>query len=376
MTEQQKTFTNGSHKIMPINNNSNNNFTLQKESNFQLMKSENGNLANFSFFSKEDKVSFYFYTVQQVQMWLSGEIPYSKDISSFNNLNPRLKRLIEEILGFFAPADGLVNASILRQLTNSKSSMELAFLFFQAANECVHQEVYGRFIKMFAKDVENEKRIFNMVNDVPCVRRKANFIKKYIDADIAPCLFNLAQACAEGIFFVSLFAIIFIFRRLGGMEAFIFANEQIQKDETTHRDYYCAKAEENGIKNYFKEALQIIEEAVDVEIEFIKYLLRDPIQEVDIDEIMGLTVENLSDYARLLADQILVFCGLEIRYNVSPKLSWMEDLGLQKKNNFYERKVGNYKKASFEDQFNWKKSIGMEDESAANGVEDPTEVEF
>ncbi len=358
-----------------------NSITIQrssnKKSNFLLMSSENHDLANFSFFAKDDKVAYYFYTVQQVQMWLSGEVPYVKDITSFNNLKPRLKLLVEEILGFFAPADGLVNASVMRQLENAKSSMELAFLFFQSANECVHQEVYGRFIKMYAADLENEKRIFNMVNNVECVKLKAEFIKKYIESDLPVCLRNLAQACTEGIFFVTLFAIIFYFRRLGVLDAFVFANEQIQKDECTHRDYYCAKAEENGIINHIKEALEIIEEAVKIEIEYIKFLLRTPIQDNDLDKTVGLTVENLTLYAKLLADQILIFCGLEIKYDVSPNLSWMKDLGLQKKNNFYERKVGNYKKNSFEDQYNWAKSIGQANtDEQINGVEDPDSIEF
>ena len=354
--------------------------TNTNTSSFSLMKGASVDRKNYSFFAIDDNLSYYFFSVQQVQMWLASEIPYTKDMSDYKKLTPRMQQLIDEILGFFATGDGLVNASVLRQMQSAKTSMEVGFLFFQGAIEVVHQQVYGLFIKMFSETPDKEERIFNMVNDVECVKLKADFITKYIDSDIPDCLRNLAQACAEGIFFVTLFAIIFFFRRLNVLEAFIFANEQISKDETVHRDYYCAKAEENNIINYAKEADAIIEEAIMIEIKYVKHLLRTPVQEDNLDQIMGLTVENLTAYIQLLADQIRVFCGLSIKYNSKPNLAWMPDLGLEHKNNFYERKVGNYKKGSLQTLLNWKASIGIESVDGKvkvhNGVENPESVIF
>ncbi len=345
----------------------------------QLLKDKKIDLQMFSFFSYNDKIAYYYFCVQQAQMWPASEIQYTKDKSDYDNkLTPRMRLLIDEILGFFAPGDGLVNASVVKQLSLAKNPMEVAFLLFQGAIEVVHQEVYGLFIKMFAKTPTREAEIFNMVNSIPCVKRKADFMVKYIDnEDIPDCIRKLAQACAEGIFFVTLFGIIFYFKRLNLLEAFIFANEQIQKDETTHRDYYCAKAEENGIKEHSKQAYEVIEEAISVETEYVQFLLRTPVQEGDLDKTTGLTVENFVAYIQQLADQILVFCGLEIRYHSKPNLSWMPDIGIEKKNNFYELKVGNYKKASLQTLLNWEDLIGMGDENKVlNGVEEPEKVDF
>jgi len=322
-----------------------------------LMLGNELNMSNYSFFSQSDDSSWNFYCIQQVQMWLSGEIPYSKDLDCFRNLPPRQKQVIEEILGFFSPADGLVSASIVRQLQSATTSIEVGFLFFQGAIESVHNEVYSLFIKMFASDPKDELRIFNMVRDIPCVGRKAAFIQKYIDSDIHVSLRCLAQACAEGIFFVTLFSVIFFFRKLGLLEAFVFANEQISKDETLHRDFFCAKAEEKGLREYMPAALEIIEEAVQIEEEYIRYLLREPIQSRELDDATGITVDNLVQLSQLLADQILVNCGAAVRYGASPNLPWMSDIGLQKKNNFYEKRVGSYKKGSLVNQLDWRRNI-------------------
>jgi ribonucleotide reductase beta subunit family protein with ferritin-like domain len=347
----------------------------EKKESYSLM---GGHLdsKSYSFFHNPDDTAWYFYSAQQVQMWSAGEIEYHKDMECFKNLSPRLRLLFEEILGFFAPGDGLVNASILRQMQSAKNSMEASFLAFQMADECVHAETYGRFIKMFSRTPKEEERIFSMVDNIECVKMKADFIKKYIDSDIHVSLRCLAQACAEGIFFVTLFSIIFFFRSKGIMEAFIFANEQISKDECLHRDYYLAKAEEYGIGDHPDEAKEIVQEALGIEKVYIEYLLRTPIQEGDMDKEMGLTVENLAEYSKLLADQIFVFCGLETVYNSKPSLPWMKDLGLQKKSNFYERSVGNYKKGSLAKQLDWKASIGMSDENVKTGVINPEEIDF
>lgn len=340
-----------------------------------LMKLD-GNGRDLSFFSQEDPISWFFYSAQQVQMWSAAEIEYQKDKKCFEELSPRLRILFEEILGFFAPGDAIVSASVMRQLQSAKNSMEIGFLNFQNANESVHAETYGRFIKMFARTPDEEQRIFSMVEDIDCIKMKADFIKKYIDSDIHISLRCLAQACAEGIFFVTLFSIIFFFRSKGIMEAFIFANEQISKDECLHRDYYCAKAEENGLSNYSEEAMEIVKEAVKIEKFYIEYILRTPIESAKSDEELGITVPNLVEYSQLLGDQILIFSGLKSIYNVKPSLPWMADLGLQKKNNFYERSVGNYKKGSLSKQLNWKESIGIGENAKLTGVIDPENVDF
>jgi ribonucleoside-diphosphate reductase subunit M2 len=343
------------------------------------VKVDANDLSYYSFFSKVDSDAYFCYSTQQAQMWIASEIPYTKDLTDYNKkLTPRMRKLIDIILGFFSPGDGLVNASVLNQMKAAKTQMEAAFLWWQGATEVVHQQVYGLFIKMFAGTLQREQEIFNMVNDIPCVKRKAEFIQKYIDADIPDCLRNLAQALVEGVFFVSLFAIIFYFRRLNLLEAFVFANEQISKDETLHRDYFCIRAEQNGIINYIKEAHEIVEEAISIETEYIEYLLKEPIQDGNLDELTGLTIPNLVDYVKLLADQILIYCGLEIKYNTKPQLSWMSDIGLEHKNNFYERKVGNYKKGSLQVLLNWEKLIGNGDESdkVTNGVIDFEKIAF
>lgn len=336
------------------------------------------NYSKSSFFSNPDDDAYDFYCTQQSQMWIAAEIPYIKDKSDYQNkLTPPMRTLIEKILGILGPIDGLINESVSKQMESSKTQMELAFETFQMAIEVVHNQTYGLFIEMFATTPKDRQRILNMADNILPIKRKADFIKKYIKADIPECLRQFAQACEEGIFLVGIFAVIFVFRRLNLLEAFVFANEQISKDETLHRDYFCMKANRNDISNYVKEAHEILEEAVSISINFIEYLLEEPIFTDNTGELIGFTVPNLTEYIKLLADQVLVYCDLEIKYNTTPKLSWMPDLGLVHKNNFYERKVGNYKKGALQTSTNWKKLIGMDEkDKIQNGVENFEDVDF
>src|SRR5205085_899138 len=91
-------------------------------------------------------------------------------------------------------------------------------------------------------DLESQNRVFSMIDTLPCVKAKGDYIEKYIYSDLSKGLRYVAAAVSEGIFFVTLFAIIFFFRGKNVLPNFIFMNEQISKDETLHRDYNCDRA--------------------------------------------------------------------------------------------------------------------------------------
>ncbi|CAH6418801.1 Ribonucleoside-diphosphate reductase small subunit [uncultured virus] len=336
----------------------------------------------YSMFPITDEIAWHYYCSQETQMWSAKEIDYPRDKKQFPLLKPRYQELYYDLLGFFAPGDGLVSTNVLRFIGECKTYSEMMFLVAQLFIEAVHSEAYGMSITAIIPDEKMQQRVFRMVDELPCVQAKAAYMKKYINSAKSESHRDIAAACTERIFFVTLFAIIFAMRKKtapdgskGILPGFIFLNEQVAKDETLHGDFYCDRARRRGLPPR-EEIMEIIGEAVKVEIEHMKYILRTPIDSAEEDAAAGITIEALSAYAARLGDQVLVLLGTSTHYNVDVELEWMGDISLSKKTNFYEGKVGSYKKMGLADALDWRKRAGLTSTVEQSAVSRPDEVEF
>jgi ribonucleotide reductase beta subunit family protein with ferritin-like domain len=135
----------------------------------------------------------------------------------------------------------------------------------------------------------------------------------------------LSFAACDGIFFFVLFSIIFWFRSKGILQNFIFFNEQISKDEGLHRDFgaflfrrQIQKHPHDGEARAEEQAEQILDEALEIELQFLKELVPEPIDD--------LAFESLSDYVRVVVDSLGVQCNLPPKYKIKNTLSWMNDI--------------------------------------------------
>jgi hypothetical protein len=200
------------------------------------LTSKKKDLTRYSFFPIKDEEAFAFYKRQEAAVWSANEMNFTKDIKDYSRLDPKLKRLVDMILGFFAPGDGLISQNIVfRFLLECETFEEQAMFITQLFIELVHAETYGMTIISFHPREEDQKRIFDMCESLPCVKAKADWMNKYMYADIPKSMRYLAFSACEGIFFSVLFSIIFWFRSKGVLQNFIFSNEQISKDEGLHR---------------------------------------------------------------------------------------------------------------------------------------------
>lgn len=308
---------------------------------------------NFFPLNKSKKHVYDFFNTQESQFWTSKELIFDEDRNQFETLPTRVKELFYSIFGFFSPGDGLICENIDEFTRDCDDFAESFFFRFQSAIEVVHAESYGFAIEKILTDRKKKTEIFEMVNELECVKRKAEFMEKYIYSDIHKGLQYIAMATMEGIFFVSLFAIIFYFRDRGYLRGFIFLNEQVKKDETLHRDFYATTSrkylsDERGFisDELLHSAQSIIREAVEIEIAHIEYILSSPVDSLEEDTLKGLTVENLSGFAKMLGDQICELSGvIPPIYNVEVDLKWMTDMNMSEKSDFYSNRVGNYKHA-------------------------------
>jgi ribonucleotide reductase beta subunit family protein with ferritin-like domain len=326
----------------------------------------------YSFFPIKDEEAFAFYKSSEAMIWSANEMDFLKDKKDYDNLEPRLKHLVDLILGFFAPGDGLIAQNLVfRFLLECETFEEQATFIVQMFMELVHAETYGMTIMVFHPREEDQKRIFEMCEELPCVKAKTDWMNKYMYADIPKSMRYLAFSACEGIFFSVLFSIIFWFRSKGILQNFIFSNQQISKDEGVHRDFgallFRREIKKNPFDGWEAQAEQILEEALTIELEFLKALVPEPIDD--------LSFESLSDYAKVVTDSLRVQLGLGQKYKIKNTLSWMNDISLTQKVNFYEATNPNYSNFSRKEALNWKARVGLE-EKKVDVFDTPDQMDF
>ena len=112
------------------------------------------------------------------------------------------RHFIESVLAFFAASDGIVNENLVERFCNEVQLLEAKFFYgFQIAIENIHSETYSLLIDTFIKDDKLKKHLFNAIDTVPSVRKKADWALKWINNTTPFALRIIGFAAVEGIFF-------------------------------------------------------------------------------------------------------------------------------------------------------------------------------
>jgi len=344
------------------------------------------NVKDYILFTDRDPHSWSFYKRQEASDWSAEEFDFTKEAQEYKDASPQIQNLIDRIITFFLFGDGLIAEEITTQLDSAikKGNWPRFFwLCMKLKIENTHAETYSKAAFTIIPK-EKHEQLFLDAQNLPCMKRKSKWMRDAINYEGSEGLQNIMDAASEGIFFVSQFAIIFYLRKLGMFNNFIDSNEQISKDETTHRDKAAEDAKELLIreddeipwylsnivskllgynKNEIPEVIEILKEAVEIEKEFVDYLLQDPILGEQSDRDAGMTIENMHKYIEQLADEICMIIEIDpiynndiVLYRVDPEysdiinLKWMEDINMSQKTNFYERSVvASYRKFGGDD---------------------------
>jgi len=268
--------------------------------------------------------------------WRAEEIDLTKDLHNWQSLEQGEKYFISMILAFFAASDGIVLENLAARFMNDVQVSEArAFYGFQIAMESIHSEVYSILIETYIKDKEEKYKLFNAIDNFPCIKKKSEWAQKWIhdkNSNFASRL--VAFACVEGIFFSGAFCSIYWLKKRGLMPGLTFSNELISRDEALHCEFAVllySKLSEKIDKNRIYE---IIKEAVDIEIEFICDAL--PCK------LIGMNSELMTQYIKFVADRLVVQLGCKKIYGVENCFPWMEMISLQGKTNFFEKRVSDY----------------------------------
>ena len=124
------------------------------------------------------------------------------------------------------------------------------------------------------------------------------------------------------------------------MPGLTFSNELISRDEALHTEFAVLLYSKLTKKLPKKKVIDIIKEAVEIEKEFICDAL--PCRLIAMNAVL------MSQYIEFVADRLIVQLGYEKIYNVSCPFDFMEQISIEGKTNFFEKRVGEYALANKE----------------------------
>lgn len=280
-----------------------------------------------------------FYKKAEASFWTAEEIDLSPDLVDWENkLNDDERYFVKHVLAFFAASDGIVNENLAENFVAEVQYTEAKFFYgFQIAMENIHSETYSLLIDTYIKNNEEKNELFNAIDTMDCVKKKADWALRWIDeGNFAERL--IAFAAVEGIFFSGSFCSIFWLKKRGLMPGLSFSNELISRDEGLHCDFACLLYN-NHLNNKLSEekVRSIILDAVEIEKEFILEAL--PVR------LIGMNSELMSQYIEFVADRLLMELGCKKEYNATNPFDFMDMISIEGKTNFFEKRVAEYQKA-------------------------------
>lgn len=275
--------------------------------------------------------------------WTEDEIEYETLKENFSRLIPGEKNVIKKILSFFSIGDDIVQENIGDSfLKDVKETSPAVGLLYQAQDlqEDVHSKVYKNLLKTvcdvplgfdekdpesygrypeFQKYIDMYKSPDNPVHD------KVAFAQRYMNMDTSSRQHRLlAFICVEGIMFSSSFAYLFHLKEKYGKKigALGTSNDFIARDESLHTDVGINLLMRNKDGLSEQEAKKIIREATEIELRFVKYVLKE-------DSVSGMSEEAMTEYVKFVADSICKRLDIEPIYNVTNPLEFMVRQGAQ-----------------------------------------------
>jgi len=324
-----------------------------------------------------------FYKRHIATFWTVEEVLLTDDLTDWNNkLNDNERYFIKNVLAFFAASDGIVNENLVINFYNEVQITEARqFYAVQMMIEACHGEMYSLLIDTYINDTAEKEKLFNAVETIPAVKRKAEWAMKWIEEGSAiqqmipkehmkwlkflensnkyqdqqlndkiiealqfiiherPSFAQrlLAFVCVEGIFFSGSFCAIYWLKNRGLMPGLATANEFISRDEGLHAEFAIELYK--MLDNKLDESIvfDIFKEAVDIEKEFIMESL--PVS------LLGMNKELMGQYIEYVADRWLVMLEYNKLYNVENPFGFMDMISMNTKENFFETRVSQYQKA-------------------------------
>ena len=294
-------------------------------------------LNRFTVFPIEYENLWALYKKAQMSNWTAEEVDVSTDMDDWKALSDNERHFIKYVLAFFAGSDGIVFENINNNFADEVQLTEArSFYAYQAHNEMVHGETYSKLIDKYIRDGAEKKELFQAITTIPSIQEKAKWAMRWFDASRPFAERLLAFACVEGIFFSGSFCAIFWLKKRGLLPGLCFSNELISRDEGLHLEFAIELFKLLKHKPSQDIVHEIVREAVVIEKSFILEAL--PCS------LIGMNAEKMSEYIEYVSDRMLKQAGFDKIWNTQNPFDFMENISLDGKTNFFEKRVGDYGK--------------------------------
>ena len=291
--------------------------------------------------------------------WTVEEIDFQIDLGHLSQrMTPADRHLIERLVAFFATGDSIVSNNLVISLYRHINSPEARmYLSRQLFEEALHIQFYLTLLDNYVPDQQRRAQAFAAIENIPSIRRKAEFCQKWTDSvfavgqigsddDKRRFLLNLTcfASCIEGLFFFGAFAYVYFLRSRGLLPGLAAGTNWVFRDESAHMAFAfevlnTVRREEPHLfdARWAKDVQAMIEEAVECEAAFAEDVLSGG--------VVGLTKKEMRQYLEYVADQRLTALRLPVRYNARNPFPFMELQDVQELTNFFERRVSAYQVA-------------------------------
>jgi len=291
--------------------------------------------------------------------WTVEEVDFSIDVIDLRSkMTPPERHLISRIVAFFATGDSIVANNLVLNLYKHINSPEARmYLSRQLYEEALHVQFYLTLLDTYIPDVAEREQAFAAVENIPSIRKKAQFCLKWIDSiqdldsletkdDRRQFLLNLIcfAACIEGLFFFAAFAYVYFLRSKGLLPGLASGTNWVFRDESAHMNFAFevvkkVRAEEPDLidEDLKRQIVEMLDEAVECEVQFAEDVLSGG--------VAGFSVTDMREYLEFIADQRLVMLGLQKVYGTKNPFSFMDLQDVQELANFFERRVSAYQVA-------------------------------
>ncbi|MCH2100410.1 MAG: ribonucleotide-diphosphate reductase subunit beta [Planctomycetes bacterium] len=288
--------------------------------------------------------------------WTVDEIDWSQDLTDLRErLLPSERHMINRLVAFFATGDSIVANNLVLNLYKHINSPEARmYLSRQLFEEALHVQFYLTLLDTYIPDPKERNAAFAAVENIPSIRKKAEFCFKWIDSidsleeaktpeQRRQFLLNLVcfSSCIEGLFFFAAFAYVYFLRSKGLLNGLASGTNWVFRDESCHMNFAfevvgTVREEHPELwdERMHADIVEMMKEAVECEMGFAEDLLEGGVP--------GLSLRDMRTYLEFVADQRLSNLGLPAHFGSKNPFSFMELQDVQELSNFFERRVSAY----------------------------------
>ena len=303
--------------------------------------------------------SYEMYRMAIRNTWTVEEVDFSTDLADLRNtLGPGERHLINRLVAFFATGDSIVsNNLVLNYYKHVNSPEARMYLSRQLFEEALHVQFYLTLLDTYLPDPEERAKAFSAVDNIPSIKRKADFAMKWMNQsasieslqtvqDRKAFLMNMITfaAAIEGMFFFAAFAYVYFLRSRGLLDGLAAGTNWVFRDESMHMNFAfrvvdTAREEEPGLfdADMAQRVEEMLRDAVECEMNFAEDVLAEG--------VTGLSLEDMRTYLQSVADQRMVRLGLEPIWGSTNPFPFMDLQDVQELTNFFERRVSAYQSA-------------------------------